>query len=151
MRMLDSHQHFWKVERGDYGWLTPEAGVVGGLDLDSKDFAERLADYRRNPLFFGIFPNVARALVETPGLRALVDHISKPEIAKAALNPWRTNIAEIAALSNVSCKVSGMVTEAGVDFHVPFGGRKASSFGSREQGKHAVEFFTSVKTSYTLA
>jgi aldehyde dehydrogenase (NAD+) len=40
---------------------------------------------------------------------------------------------------------------AGVDYHVPFGGRKASSYGSREQGRHAAEFFTSVKTSYTQA
>ncbi|KQY15285.1 aldehyde dehydrogenase family protein [Rhizobium sp. Root482] len=40
---------------------------------------------------------------------------------------------------------------AGVDFHVPFGGRKASSFGSREQGRYAAEFFTVVKTAYTLA
>lgn len=38
---------------------------------------------------------------------------------------------------------------AGVDFHVPFGGRKASSFGPREQGRYAAEFFTSVKTAYT--
>ena len=40
---------------------------------------------------------------------------------------------------------------AGVDFHVPFGGRKASSFGPREQGRYASEFFTVVKTAYTLA
>ncbi|MDQ0561743.1 aldehyde dehydrogenase (NAD+) [Rhizobium mesoamericanum] len=40
---------------------------------------------------------------------------------------------------------------AGVDFHVPFGGRKASSYGPREQGKYAAEFYTSVKTAYTLA
>lgn len=40
---------------------------------------------------------------------------------------------------------------AGVDFHVPFGGRKASSFGPREQGRYAAEFFTTVKTAYTLA
>ena len=40
---------------------------------------------------------------------------------------------------------------AGVDFHVPFGGRKASSYGPREQGKYAAEFFTVVKTAYTLA
>ncbi len=40
---------------------------------------------------------------------------------------------------------------AGVDFHVPFGGRKASSFGPREQGKYAAEFFTVVKTTYTMA
>ncbi len=39
---------------------------------------------------------------------------------------------------------------AGVDYHVPFGGRKGSSFGAREQGRYAQEFFTSVKTSYTL-
>jgi alpha-ketoglutaric semialdehyde dehydrogenase len=37
---------------------------------------------------------------------------------------------------------------AGVDQHVPFGGRKASSFGPREQGRHAAEFYTTVKTSY---
>ena len=37
---------------------------------------------------------------------------------------------------------------AGVDYHVPFGGRKGSSYGSREQGRHAQEFFTTVKTAY---
>lgn len=40
---------------------------------------------------------------------------------------------------------------AGVDYHVPFGGRKGSSYGPREQGKYAQEFFTIVKTSYTQA
>ncbi len=40
---------------------------------------------------------------------------------------------------------------AGVDYHVPFGGRKGSSYGAREQGKYAQEFFTTVKTAYTLA
>ncbi|RBO97508.1 aldehyde dehydrogenase family protein [Pseudochrobactrum asaccharolyticum] len=40
---------------------------------------------------------------------------------------------------------------AGVDFHVPFGGRKGSSYGSREQGRYAAEFYTTVKTAYTLA
>lgn len=37
---------------------------------------------------------------------------------------------------------------AGVDYHVPFGGRKGSSYGSREQGRYAVEFYTTVKTCY---
>ncbi|MBB4430178.1 aldehyde dehydrogenase family protein [Rhizobium esperanzae] len=40
---------------------------------------------------------------------------------------------------------------AGVDFHVPFGGRKGSPYGPREQGKYAAEFYTTVKTAYTLA
>lgn len=48
---------------------------------------------------------------------------------------------------------SGMVMvnlpTAGVDYHVPFGGRKGSSYGAREQGSHAREFYTTVKTAYT--
>ena len=43
------------------------------------------------------------------------------------------------------------VPTAGVDYHVPFGGRKGSSYGSREQGQYAAEFYTTVKTAYTLA
>jgi len=37
---------------------------------------------------------------------------------------------------------------AGVDYHVPFGGSKGSSLGSREQGRYAAEFYTTVKTTY---
>ena len=40
------------------------------------------------------------------------------------------------------------VPTAGVDYHVPFGGTKGSSYGSREQGTYAAEFFTTVKTTY---
>jgi alpha-ketoglutaric semialdehyde dehydrogenase len=40
---------------------------------------------------------------------------------------------------------------AGVDYHVPFGGRKSSSMGAREQGRYAAEFYTSVKTAYSFA
>lgn len=40
------------------------------------------------------------------------------------------------------------VPTAGVDYHVPFGGTKGSSYGTREQGSYAAEFFTTVKTAY---
>lgn len=40
---------------------------------------------------------------------------------------------------------------AGLDYHVPFGGRKKSSYGPREQGTYAKEFYTIVKTSYVMA
>ena len=40
---------------------------------------------------------------------------------------------------------------AGVDYHVPFGGRKGSSYGPREQGPYAREFYTTVKTTYVNA
>jgi acyl-CoA reductase-like NAD-dependent aldehyde dehydrogenase len=43
------------------------------------------------------------------------------------------------------------VPTAGVDYHVPFGGRRASSFGPREQGTHAREFFTVTKTAYVAS
>jgi len=40
---------------------------------------------------------------------------------------------------------------AGVDYHVPFGGRRGSSYGPREQGRYAAEFYTTVKTAYVAA
>lgn len=50
---------------------------------------------------------------------------------------------------------TGVVTvnlpTAGTDYHVPFGGRGDSSFGPREQGRAAVEFYTAVKTAYISA
>ncbi|MEM1079298.1 MAG: aldehyde dehydrogenase family protein [Pseudomonadota bacterium] len=50
---------------------------------------------------------------------------------------------------------TGVVTvnlpTAGTDYHVPFGGRGESSYGPREQGKAAAEFYTTVKTAYISA
>ena len=40
---------------------------------------------------------------------------------------------------------------AGTDYHVPFGGRGTSSYGPREQGRYAAEFYTTVKTAYVAA
>ncbi|MFC7501258.1 aldehyde dehydrogenase family protein [Nocardioides sp. GCM10030258] len=40
------------------------------------------------------------------------------------------------------------VPTAGVDYHVPFGGRRGSSYGTREQGRDARDFYTTTKTSY---
>src|SRR6478735_8726230 len=61
------------------------------------------------------------------------------------------NYEEALAISNDT--ESGMVMvnlpTAGVDYHVPFGGRKGSSYGAREQGSYAREFYTTVKTAYT--
>ena len=48
------------------------------------------------------------------------------------------------------CVMVNLAT-AGTDYHVPFGGRGNSSFGSREQGRYAVEFYTQVKTAYIAA
>jgi alpha-ketoglutaric semialdehyde dehydrogenase len=41
--------------------------------------------------------------------------------------------------------------KAGVDYHVPFGGRKGSSYGPREQGHYSQDFYTTVKTTCIAA
>ncbi|GAB3625632.1 aldehyde dehydrogenase [Pandoraea terrae] len=51
------------------------------------------------------------------------------------------------ANSRSGCVMVNLPT-AGTDYHVPFGGRAASSYGPREQGTYAAEFYTTVKTSY---
>ena len=51
--------------------------------------------------------------------------------------------------SESGCVMINLPT-AGTDYHVPFGGRKNSSFGPREQGQYAKELYTQVKTSYIL-
>jgi L-fuconolactonase len=58
----------------------------------------------------------AREVVELlPEQPFVLDHIAKPSIKDGILEPWATEIRRLAALSNVYCKVSGMVTEA--DWH----------------------------------
>jgi len=52
--------------------------------------------------------------------------------------------------SRTGCVMVNLPT-SGTDYHVPFGGRKNSSFGSREQGQYAAEFYTQVKTTYIKA
>lgn len=55
---------------------------------------------------------VAPLAEEVPDLRMVVDHIAKPLISAGTMEPWATDIAAVAALPSVYCKVSGMVTEA---------------------------------------
>lgn len=52
---------------------------------------------------------VARQL---PGLRFVLDHLAKPGISQRAVEPWVSAIDKIAGLANVTCKVSGLITEA---------------------------------------
>jgi alpha-ketoglutaric semialdehyde dehydrogenase len=52
--------------------------------------------------------------------------------------------------SRSGCVMVNLPT-AGADYHVPFGGTRASSYGPREQGRAAVEFYTQMKTSYLYA
>jgi L-fuconolactonase len=57
-------------------------------------------------------PNIQKVLDRIPTLRAVVDHVAKPEIKVGRMHPWQELIREVALHQNVYCKLSGMVTEA---------------------------------------
>jgi L-fuconolactonase len=63
-----------------------------------------------------------------PGLRVVLDHCAKPEIAAGHIEPWSSLVAELAALDNVACKLSGLVTEAD---HATWTGDQIRPYGER--------------------
>ncbi|MFD1673691.1 amidohydrolase family protein [Alicyclobacillus fodiniaquatilis] len=199
---IDAHQHYWRINRNDYGWITRDinvlyrdffprdlsphlqshgidktivvqaaptveetefllhlseqeetiVGVVGWFDLADpfhRKHFDRFSQYKK---FVGfrvmiqdmedpsliLRPNVIDALREyaklnvpvdllvkasqlpvllkllkaVPRMRGVVDHLAKPDIAHASLQPWKEHMAEIASYPQIYCKLSGMVTEA---------------------------------------
>lgn len=63
-------------------------------------------------IFHHQLPNVIKMVRQCPEVRFVLDHIGKPGIKAGILDPWRENIRELASLSNVHCKISGVTTEA---------------------------------------
>jgi L-fuconolactonase len=57
-------------------------------------------------------PVAVRLVDAYPNQRFILDHIAKPEIASGTIEPWAAQIQTLAERENVSCKVSGMITEA---------------------------------------
>jgi len=201
---VDAHHHVWRLERGDYGWLTPDLaihrdyglddlrpllgdvaatvlvqaaateaethylleiargsgglvrGVVGWTDLAAGDAPVRVARLARMPLLKGLRPMLqdiaetgwilrpevqpgliemaARGLVFDaliqprhlpvllalarwhPGLRIVVDHAAKPNIAGGEFQPWADDIARVARETPAVCKLSGLITEAAANW-----------------------------------
>lgn len=203
---IDAHQHFWCLDRGDYGWLTPDlqpinrdvgpadldphllrhgiaasivvqaapteaetlylldiaritpsvAGVVGWIDFEAPDAVARVVRLAREPLLLGLRPMVQdiadddwllrsshvpvlQAMVEHklvfdalvkprhlerlhrlaarhPRLPVVIDHGAKPSLDRggALAEEWRDGIAALASLPNVHCKLSGLLTNAGL-------------------------------------
>ena len=204
--MIDSHQHFWRIDRGDYGWLTralapiyrdfgPDdlapllarhgiartilvqaaptvaetafllslaartpfvAGVVGWVDFESPDAPRAIATLARDPLLVGLRPMVQDMadddwLARAPLDRALdamranglvfdalvrprhlsrllafvdrnhdlpivLDHCAKPDIRNFGYSPWLADIEAVAERRHVTCKLSGLATEAAADW-----------------------------------
>jgi L-fuconolactonase len=63
-----------------------------------------------------IFPRQLKAAIDFvaafPGQQFILDHCAKPNIKKGEIDQWKAGIADLAALPNVVCKLSGLITEA---------------------------------------
>jgi len=200
---VDAHQHFWRVSRGDYGWLTPGAhpeicrdfgpddlrpllgdadiertvlvqaaptvaetqfllsiatatpfvaGVVGWADLAAPDAPAAIEALAADPKLLGLrpmlqdldddawilhpsvgaaldaierldlrfdalvtprhLPVIARLIEARPGLRLVIDHGAKPDIAAGDIGGWAEQMRAIGRGSGAFCKLSGLPTEA---------------------------------------
>jgi len=89
--------------------------------MDRKEFHTGIALLRRYSLTYDVLvlerqlPAAIRLVDKHPEQPFVLDHLAKPLIAAQTLEPWKTNIQELARRSHVCCKLSGMVTEAGFD------------------------------------
>lgn len=199
---IDSHQHFWRYNPDEYGWiddsmqnlrrdflpanLGPELkstgfdgsiavqarqtleetrwlldlaahapfilGVIGWVDLQSENVHAQLQELAKNPKLLGVrhvvqaepddrfllrpeflrgvalledfnltydiliypkhLPVAAEFASHFPRQRFVLDHLAKPFIKRGEIEPWRKDFRRLAAIPNVYCKLSGMVTEA---------------------------------------
>ena len=202
--IIDAHQHFWAVSRGDYGWLenNPAVGaiardirpadlrphlsrhridrtvlvqaaptleeteyllgladatdfiakVVGWIDFEDKSHARHLARFAKHPKFAGVRPMIQdiadenwmhrpevqwafAAIIEHdvtfdalghprhlaafgrlfhryPHMRTVIDHGMKPSIRTGEFDAWAAGMSELASFPHVTCKLSGLLTEA---------------------------------------
>lgn len=60
-------------------------------------------------------PEVTRLVQRCPETRFVLDHCAKPAIAKGSFAPWADDLGALALHQHVSCKLSGLLTEAGPD------------------------------------
>jgi L-fuconolactonase len=200
--MIDAHQHFWRIDRGDYSWLTNDMGVlyrdylpddlsplihkndisgtvlvqaaptyeetlfllslydrydwiygvVGWLDLSAPSFPEQLDSLMTRPGIVGLRPmlqdledsawilqeqvmenlkqlirydlsvdllinhkhisSVLTLMKTLPNLKAIIDHMAKPNISAGELNKWEEEMNTLSQFPNIWCKLSGLLTQA---------------------------------------
>ena len=90
-------------------WLVVNETIRGLKEIAARGLAY---DMLVRPRHMKHVPTVAGRV---PELRMVIDHIAKPLIAEGVMEPWASDMTEIANIPGVYCKVSGMVTEADHD------------------------------------
>lgn len=63
-------------------------------------------------------PQLLKRLHQTPGLRCVIDHGAKPDLAGGNINQWQTDMSRLAVGTGCLCKLSGLITEAGADYTI---------------------------------
>lgn len=98
-------RHLWEIEE-DPAWLAKSQAIAGLKEVESRglcyDFLVRPPN----------LPHVPRIMEQVPNLKAVIDHIAKPNIQEREVEPWLTLMREVASIDGMRCKVSGMTTEA---------------------------------------
>ena len=110
-----------------------------------KDFQRGISELRHHGLVYDLLirpehlANTIELADAHPAQSFVVDHLGKPDIAAGQLEPWASQIKELSKRENVTCKLSGMVTEADfsnwddeevpADSFLPFIDVALSSFG----------------------
>ena len=118
--------------------------------------------YQRPALFVDTRNDMAINQEEVFGPVACVIPVANYEEGLAVANDTEFGLSAGICTTSLTCAAdfkrrsqAGLVMvnlpTAGIDYHVPFGGRKASSHGPREQGAEAREFYSMYKTAYQLA
>jgi aldehyde dehydrogenase (NAD+) len=148
-RQLDQDLRYIEIARNEGGML------IGGERLER----ETPGYYLAPALITGTDNSMRINREEVFGPVASVIRVRDYEEALAVANDTDFGLSSGICTTSLKCAThfrrhseAGLVTvnlpTAGVDYHVPFGGRKASSYGPREQGRYAAEFYTTVKTTY---
>lgn len=63
-------------------------------------------------------PRLSRVVDRHPDLQFVLDHFGKPRLASADMARWRLDVARLAERQNIACKLSGLVTEAAINWQV---------------------------------
>jgi L-fuconolactonase len=102
---LKGVRHLVESEAAD-DWLT-QASVVRGLrELGKRGLTYDLLVQPRHLKY------AAQVVAQCPETRFVVDHMAKPPIKSEEIREWARDLKPLAAFQNVSCKLSGLVTEA---------------------------------------